>query len=108
MVGDELHGCTISSLGDQALQDAWQALARAQPDSVAAWQTLLGTRGLEGPDARVLQDQWQLLQGIRLLRSGSTPSQVVSRLGYRDESALAEAHLHWLGAPLSPQPSATR
>lgn len=108
VVGDELHGCTISSLGDQALQDAWQALARAQPDSVAAWQTLLGTRGLEGPDAQALQDQWQLLQGIRLLRSGSTPSQVVSRLGYRDESALAEAHLQWLGAPLSPQPSATR
>ena len=66
---------------------------------MAAWQTLLGTRGLEGPDARVPQDQWQLLQGIRLLRSGSTPSQVVSRLGYRDESALAEAHLQWLGAP---------
>ena len=75
---------------------------------LAAWQALLAERQPDNLDAESLLAQWQLLQGIRLLRSGSTPAQVVARLGYRDEAALADASRRWLGHDQDAQQSASR
>ena len=108
ILGDELQGCTITPQGDQLLQDAWQALATRQPGSLAAWQALLAERQPDNLDAESLLAQWQLLQGVRLLRSGSTPALVVARLGYRDEAALADASRRWLGHDQDAQQSASR
>ena len=46
--------------------------------------------------------------GVRLRRSGSTPAQVVARLGYRDNAALAEASLRWLGHALDAEVALTQ
>ncbi|MFR9702855.1 hypothetical protein ACL00O_10195 [Aeromonas sanarellii] len=108
ILGDELQACVLAPQPDTALQTAWQALASQQPGSDTAWQALLAERGLGGPDAQALQEQWRLLQGVRLRRSGSTPAQVVARLGYRDDAALAEASLRWLGHALDAEPSPSR
>ena len=56
-----------------------------------------------GLAADALSAQWQLLQAVRLLKSGSKREQVVSKLGYRDEEALAQACQRWLGASLDEQ-----
>ncbi|MCH7370538.1 hypothetical protein [Aeromonas sp. MR16] len=93
VIQDELHGCTIRSQADQPLQSAWRAL---QAGDLAAGQSLM-TAGL---DPVALGAQWQLLQAVRLLRSGSKPAQVVAKLGFRDEAALAESCLHWHGLTL--------
>ncbi len=68
----------------------------------------IAQRGIEDPalTADALGAQWQLLQGVRLLRSGSKPAQVVAKLGYRDEQALAQACQHWLGLTLEAVASA--
>lgn len=93
VIQDELQGCTIRSQGDQSLQSAWRALQAGGPTT---GQTLLAA----GLDPVALGAQWQLLQAARLLRSGSKPAQVVAKLGFRDEGALAEACQQWLGLTL--------
>ena len=99
---DELPACPIASQPDNALQAAWQALANGQEGSDAAWQQCLAQRGLTDPALAgdALRAQWQLLQAVRLLKSGSQRAQVVSKLGYGNEAALAHACQQWLGTPL--------
>ena len=99
---DELQYCPIQSQADQPLQAAWRALASGQPDGDAAWQACLAQRGIEDPAlaADALRPQWQLLQAVRLLRSGSKPAQVLAKLGYEDETALDGACQRWLGLAL--------
>lgn len=102
VIQDELQGCTLRSQGDQSLQSAWRAL---QGGDLAAGQSLRAA----GLDPEALGAQWQLLQAARLLRSGSKPAQVMAKLGFRDETALAEACQRWLGLTLdslSQSPSA--
>ncbi|WP_324648528.1 hypothetical protein [Aeromonas dhakensis] len=84
---DELQGCPIQPQADVALQTAWQGLAAGLADGNEAWQ-----------QARA---QWQLLQAVRLLKSGSKAPQVASKLGYEDERALDRASQQWLGCPLA-------
>ncbi|MGY3943995.1 hypothetical protein [Aeromonas tecta] len=93
VIQDELQGCTIRSQADQSLQSAWRAL---QAGDLTAGQTLMAA----GLDPVALGAQWQLLQAVRLLRSGSKPAQVMSKLGYSDDSALDEACQQWLGLTL--------
>lgn len=102
---DELQACPLAQHGDQMLQGAWRALAGQQMGSDAAWQACLSQRGMTDPGlaADALSAQWQLLQAVRLLKSGSKREQVVAKLGYRDEEALALACQHWLGASLDQQ-----
>ena len=102
VIGDELQACAILAQADQPLQGAWRALAGQSEGSAAAWQACLTQRGIEDPAlaADALGAQWQLLQGVRLLRSGSKPVQVVAKLGYRDEQDLALACQRWLGLTL--------
>ena len=87
----------LSSIGRQAARTAEDRLGRLQSEARG-----LAQRGIEDPAlaADALGAQWQLLQGVRLLRSGSKPAQVVAKLGYRDEQALAQACQHWLGLTL--------
>jgi AraC-like DNA-binding protein len=88
---DELQQCAISQQGHDELQACWQALANGQPESQQQWA--------QQPDAPVegtaLQQQWQLLQALRLLKGGSKPAQVASKLGYADETALQAACQQW-------------
>jgi len=102
---DELQACPLAQHGDQMLQGAWRALAGQQTGSDAAWQACLSQRGMtdQGLAADALSAQWQLLQAVRLLKSGSKREQVIAKLGYRDEDALAQACQHWLGASLDQQ-----
>lgn len=102
---DELPACPLAQHGDQMLQGAWRALAGQQTGSDAAWQACLSQRGMTDPGlaADALSAQWQLLQAARLLKSGSKREQVIAKLGYRDEEALAQACQHWLGASLDQQ-----
>ncbi|WP_346204834.1 hypothetical protein [Aeromonas salmonicida] len=102
---DELQACPLAQHGDQMLQGTWRALAGQQTGSDAAWQACLSQRGMTDPGIAVdaLSAQWQLLQAVRLLKSGSKREQVVAKLGYRDEEALAQACQHWLGASLDQQ-----
>ncbi|WP_270691059.1 hypothetical protein [Aeromonas sp. D3] len=102
---DELLACPLAQHGDQMLQGAWRALAGQQTGSDAAWQACLSQRGMTDPGltADALSAQWQLLQAVRLLKSGSKREQVIAKLGYRDEEALALACQHWLGASLDQQ-----
>ncbi|MCV5778612.1 hypothetical protein OFN45_30340, partial [Escherichia coli] len=46
-------------------------------------------------EGTALQQQWQLLQALRLLKGGSKPAQVASKLGYADETALQAACQQW-------------
>ena len=102
---DELQACPLAQHGDQMLQGAWRALAGQQMGSDAAWQACLSQRGMTDPGlaADALSAQWQLLQAVRLLKSGSKRELVIAKLGYRDEEALAQACQHWLGASLDQQ-----
>ena len=102
---DELLACPLAQHGDQMLQGAWRALAGQQTGSDAAWQACLSQRGMTDPGlaADALSAQWQLLQAVRLLKSGSKRELVIAKLGYRDEDALALACQHWLGASLDQQ-----
>ncbi|MGY3911335.1 hypothetical protein ACW5XW_12470 [Aeromonas piscicola] len=102
---DELQACPLSQHADQLLQGAWRALIGQQAGSDAAWQACLSQRGITDPGLATdaLSAQWQLLQAVRLLKSGSKRAQVVSKLGYRDEEALAQACQRWLGASLDEQ-----
>jgi AraC-like DNA-binding protein len=100
VIQDELQHCVIQQQADQPLQSAWLALASQQEGSDATWQFCLDQRHLAGPGAQPLRAQWQLLQAVRLLRSGSKPAQVMSKLGYSDGSALDEACQQWLGLTL--------
>lgn len=102
---DELQACPLAQHGDQMLQGAWRALAGQQTGSDAAWQACLSQRGMTdaGLAADALSAQWQLLQAVRLLKSGSKRELVIAKLGYRDEDALALACQHWLGASLDQQ-----
>ncbi|MBQ4673689.1 hypothetical protein [Aeromonas dhakensis] len=100
---DELQGCPIQPQADVALQTAWQGLAAGQAGGNEAWQQALAQRGLSEPAlaADALRAQWQLLQAVRLLKSGSKAPQVASKLGYEDESTLDCACQQWLGCPLA-------
>ncbi|RAI99940.1 hypothetical protein [Aeromonas salmonicida] len=102
---DELQACPLAQHGDQMLQGAWRALAGQQTGSDAAWQACLSQRGMTdvGLAADALSAQWQLLQAVRLLKSGSKRELVIAKLGYRDEETLALACQHWLGASLDQQ-----
>ncbi|MEG0008789.1 MAG: hypothetical protein RR721_19460 [Aeromonas sp.] len=93
VIVDELLTCPITPQANQSLQAAWQAL---QAGKSGDWQPLAAA----GLDPQSLQAQWQLLQAARLLRSGSKLAQVIGKLGYQDEAALAEACQQWLGQPL--------
>ena len=108
VIGDELQACAILAQADQPLQGAWRALAGQSEGSAAAWQACLAERGIEDPAlaADALGAQWQLLQGVRLLRSGSKPAQVVAKFGYRDEQDLAQACQRWLELTLEAVASA--
>ncbi|WP_148610359.1 hypothetical protein [Aeromonas sobria] len=88
---DELQQCTISQQGEPSLQACWQALANGRPESLQQWaqQAELPVEGL------ALQQQWQLLQALRLLKGGSKPAVVASKLGYADEGALQAACQQW-------------
>lgn len=88
---DELQQCTISQQGEPSLQACWQALANGRPESLQQWaqQVELPVEGL------ALQQQWQLLQALRLLKGGSKPAVVASKLGYADEGALQVACQQW-------------
>lgn len=88
---DELQQCTISQQGEPSLQASWQALANGRPESLQQWaqQVELPVEGL------ALQQQWQLLQALRLLKGGSKPTVVASKLGYADEGALQAACQQW-------------
>lgn len=88
---DELLTCAIGSQVSP-LQADWQALQAGAADG----QALLAA----GLDPETLGAQWQLLQAARLLRSGGKPAQVIDRLGYGTEAALAEACQRWLGLSL--------
>lgn len=90
VVQDELQGCVIQPQADMPLQAAWRALQAGKS---------IDSQPLEaaGLDPQSLRAQWQLLQAVRLLRSGSKPVQVIGKLDYRDEAALADACQHWLG-----------
>lgn len=88
---DELQQCTISQQGEPSLQACWQALANGRPESLQLWaqQAAPPVEGL------ALQQQWQLLQALRLLKGGSKPAVVASKLGYADEGALQAACQQW-------------
>ncbi|MCR6554344.1 hypothetical protein NL539_21015, partial [Aeromonas sp. CPF2-S1] len=62
-----------------------------QPESLQQWAQQADTP-VEG---RELQQQWQLLQALRLLKGGSKPAQVASKLGYADDAALQAACQQW-------------
>ncbi|MGL5707022.1 MAG: hypothetical protein ACRDDF_01960 [Aeromonas sp.] len=88
---DELQLCTISQQGYPDLQSRWQALAGGQPESLQQW-----AQQAEPPvEGLALQQQWQLLQALRLLKGGSKPAQVASKLGYANEAALHAASKQW-------------
>jgi len=88
---DELQQCAISQQGHGELQACWQALANGQPESLQLWAQQADAP-VEGSE---LQQQWQLLQALRLLKGGSKPAQVASKLGYADETALQAACQQW-------------
>ncbi|MCX7127885.1 hypothetical protein [Aeromonas sp.] len=88
---DELQQCTISQQGEPSLQACWQALANGRPESLQLW-----AQQAEPPvEGLALQQQWQLLQALRLLKGGSKPAVVASKLGYADEGALQAACQQW-------------
>ena len=88
---DELQQCAISQQGYRDLQTRWQALASGQPESLQQW-----AQQAEPPvEGLALQQQWQLLQALRLLKGGSKPAQVASKLGYANEAALQAACQQW-------------
>ncbi|WP_042012738.1 hypothetical protein [Aeromonas fluvialis] len=91
VIQDELQLCAISQQGHGELQAGWQALANGQPDSLQLWAQLANPP-VEGS---ALQQQWQLLQALRLLKGGSKHAQVASKLGYADEAALHAACQQW-------------
>ncbi|WP_421194092.1 hypothetical protein [Aeromonas enteropelogenes] len=88
---DEVQQCPIGQQGDETLQADWQAIASGHPDALQTWA--------ERADAPVsgdtLQQQWQLLQALRLLKGGSKAAQVAGKLGYPDEAALQQACQRW-------------
>ncbi|HIC8841330.1 hypothetical protein [Aeromonas veronii] len=88
---DELQQCAISQQDNEALQQCWQALARGEAQALVQWQQLDDVP-LAGEE---LQQQWQLLQALRLLKGGSKPAQVASKLGYADEAALQATCQLW-------------
>jgi hypothetical protein len=88
---DELQQCTISQPGGSDLQARWQALANNEQASLQQWAQLTNPP-VEGA---ALQQQWQLLQALRLQKGGSKPAQVASKLGYADEAALQAACQQW-------------
>ncbi|MBA2083914.1 hypothetical protein [Aeromonas veronii] len=88
---DELQQCAISQQGHGELQACWQALANGQPESLQLWAQQADAP-VEGSE---LQQQWQLLQALRLLKGGSKPAQVASKLGYANEAALQAACQQW-------------
>ncbi|MGL4932920.1 MAG: hypothetical protein ACRC4P_06295 [Aeromonas sp.] len=100
VVLDELRHCTISQQGDHDLQARWQALANGQPDSLSQWAQQ-ATPPIAGND---LQQQWQLLQALRLLKGGSKEHQVINKLGYADGMALQAACQLWAATPDGEQP----
>ena len=88
---DELQQCAISQQGHGELQACWQALANGQPESLQLW-----AQQVDAPvEGSALQQQWQLLQALRLLKGGSKPAQVASKLGYANEAALQAACQQW-------------
>ena len=88
---DELQQCTISQQGEPSLQACWQALANGRPESLQLW-----AQQAEPPvEGLALQQQWQLLQALRLLKGGSKPAVVASKLGYAYEGALQAACQQW-------------
>ncbi|MGL6005666.1 hypothetical protein [Aeromonas sobria] len=88
---DELQQCAISQQGEPSLQASWQALANDRPESLQQW-----AQQAEPPvEGLALQQQWQLLQALRLLKGGSKPAVVASKLGYADEGALQAACQQW-------------
>ncbi|MGL4249687.1 MAG: hypothetical protein ACRCR1_03350 [Aeromonas sp.] len=88
---DELQQCAIDQHGNRDLQARWQALANGQQERL---QPL--AQQVDGPvEEAALQQQWQLLQALRLLKGGSKPAQVASKLGYADETALQAACQQW-------------
>lgn len=91
---DELMASSLMTQDNAPLQATWQSLQA----SGTADESLFAAAGL---DAQSLRDQWQLLQATRLLRSGSKQAQVMDKLGYQDEAALADACQRWLGQPLA-------
>ncbi|MFQ2013733.1 hypothetical protein ACK336_10890 [Aeromonas veronii] len=88
---DELQQCAISQQDNEALQQCWQALARGEAQALVQWQQLDDVP-LAGEE---LQQQWQLLQALRLLKGGSKPAQVASKLGYADEAAFQATCQLW-------------
>lgn len=88
---DELQQCVISQQGHGELQACWQALANGQPESLPQWAQQADAP-VVGAD---LQQQWQLLQALRLLKGGNKPAQVASKLGYADEATLQAACQQW-------------
>ncbi|MFM5500856.1 hypothetical protein ACET7P_07950 [Aeromonas veronii] len=88
---DELQQCAISQQDNEALQQCWQALARGEAQALVQWQQLDDVP-LAGEE---LQQQWQLLQALRLLKGGSKPAQVASKLGYADEATLQATCQLW-------------
>lgn len=101
VIQDELQHCPLQQQSDPQLQAAWRAIASQQEGGDEAWQACLDQRNIPGLSAQSLRAQWQLLQAVRLLRSGSKPAQVLSKLGYPDEAALDEACQQWLGLTLA-------
>ncbi|MGL5224129.1 MAG: hypothetical protein ACRC8Q_02135 [Aeromonas sp.] len=89
---DELQQCAIYPEGDKALQSGWQALAKGQPQHLQLWAQQQSIP----LETNALQQQWQLLQALRLLKGGNKPALVASKLGYADEAALHAACQHYL------------
>jgi len=95
---DELQQCPIHPQNDSELQASWRWLALGEPEALTRWQ-----QGIDRPMAgEALQQQWQLVQALRLLKGGCKPAQAASQSGYADDTALNAACQIWGVSPDRP------